>query len=462
LVEPDGDDGGYVLRDGERRLRAAREAGVKQVPVLVRDLNGSAITAALVTAIQQEGLSPIEEARTIERVMAEEGVRRQKDVAQRIGKKPEFVRERLRLLRLPEDVQQHIHDGTVPLSVVAVLEKITKVSPDVASACAQHVAERTYKATTLENAPWEVVHGASKAGDEPPVAVACGYYHRLDAIPLPDDTGDDLREWIAAESLREHRDRIVITDEVIDAARAYGCLLEFQHDRYFSHAFICDRAFLADQLRQERERREKADAKAAKVAAKLAENDAGAAKSEQQVKEQRREQHQERERIKVEARGANLDFGAVLGEQFDRLAPDLDELRPLVYLALRNDAGEIAARLCLCRLDWQEVEVKRVKSTGRSKEKVTYLPKHEAEERLFAWLADAETPERLLGRFYQALAAAAFADERCEPMSRQVRWSLPGKYADKGDPDRVIHDKVTKLVKRHLPKPLAAKARSPY
>lgn len=59
LVRPGDDDGSFVLVDGHRRLAAAAQAGVEQIPVLVRDdIDGQALVAALVTALKREGLDP--------------------------------------------------------------------------------------------------------------------------------------------------------------------------------------------------------------------------------------------------------------------------------------------------------------------------------------------------------------------------------------------------------------------
>ena len=67
------EDGHFVLIDGERRLRAAKKAGVKEVPVLVRD-DENALAAALVANVQREDLNPIEEAEALRRLSEVEGL----------------------------------------------------------------------------------------------------------------------------------------------------------------------------------------------------------------------------------------------------------------------------------------------------------------------------------------------------------------------------------------------------
>jgi ParB/RepB/Spo0J family partition protein len=472
LVEPDG-NGGYVLRDGERRLRAARAAGKTEVPCMIGKLDGSPVAAALVTALQREGLSPVEEAQAIKTVMDEEGLRTHKQAGARFGKPAAFIGERLRLLRLPEDVQKHIHDGKVPLTCAPLLDKIAKVSAPVASGCAAIVAGGHVQAGLLERQPWQVIRDFPRyrwTGDKRPVAVECGIGQPIPSLPIPADA-KDVREW--AEAVADGGDDpwINFGTEAKDAARAYGCLLEWKEDRFFARAFITDSVFVADLLRQERDRREKQAAeearKAKQAAERAAKNGGGEEDPQEKATRERKEANAERERTKVEARGANLDYGTKLAKELDRVKPTLDALLPIVLMAFEANGGkygrwsraeQIGARLGLCRPDWQHVEVKQFKN-GNTKEKVTYPTPEEGREKLIAWLLEADTPERLLGRAHQALAAATYADERVEPNSRQVTWAPPGTHAERRDPTRRIAEAIAKFAKPRLPKPLAAKAR---
>lgn len=103
----------YELIMGERRLQAARLAGVPTIPVIVRDVrDADALRLAIVENIQRENLNAIEEAVAFRRLIAEFGLS-QADVAGVVGKDRSSVANTLRLLNLPEDVQRMVEDGTL-------------------------------------------------------------------------------------------------------------------------------------------------------------------------------------------------------------------------------------------------------------------------------------------------------------------------------------------------------------
>jgi ParB family chromosome partitioning protein len=97
-------EGGYELIAGERRWRAAREAGVTDLPALVRDADDrDSLLLALVENVAREQLSPVEEARAYASLIDEFELSLG-DVASRVGRSKPSVSNRLRLLELPEEV----------------------------------------------------------------------------------------------------------------------------------------------------------------------------------------------------------------------------------------------------------------------------------------------------------------------------------------------------------------------
>ncbi len=97
-------DGGYELIAGERRWRAAREAGVPTIPAVVRDADDrDALLLGLVENVARENLSPVEEARAYA-ALIDEFELSLGDVAERVGRSKPSVSNRLRLLELPEEV----------------------------------------------------------------------------------------------------------------------------------------------------------------------------------------------------------------------------------------------------------------------------------------------------------------------------------------------------------------------
>ena len=105
--------GGYHLIAGERRWRAAQMAGLKEVPIFVRELSEKeAFEAALVENVQREELNPIETAQAFARLLDEYGYT-QEALAERVGKDRSTIANALRLLKLPDDVVGLIEDGAL-------------------------------------------------------------------------------------------------------------------------------------------------------------------------------------------------------------------------------------------------------------------------------------------------------------------------------------------------------------
>lgn len=105
---------GYELIAGERRLRAARKAGLREVPVIVREAsNSETLQLALLENLQREDLNPIEEATAYQRLQ-EEFELSQEEIAQKVGKSRPAVANCMRLLLLPKEVQQEVTRGKLP------------------------------------------------------------------------------------------------------------------------------------------------------------------------------------------------------------------------------------------------------------------------------------------------------------------------------------------------------------
>ncbi|MEW6546270.1 MAG: ParB/RepB/Spo0J family partition protein [Bacillota bacterium] len=104
---------GYQVVAGHRRLRAAREAGLRTVPAVVTECSeAEAAVLALVENLQREGLSPIEEAEAYRRIL-EEFHLSQEELARRVGLSQATVANRLRLLRLPAEIRAALHEGVI-------------------------------------------------------------------------------------------------------------------------------------------------------------------------------------------------------------------------------------------------------------------------------------------------------------------------------------------------------------
>jgi ParB family chromosome partitioning protein len=127
LVE-EGDDGSYLIVAGERRVRAARLAGLERVPVVVRRFTASEkLQIALIENVQREDLSPLEEARAYKRLM-ELGNFSQEQVAQKVGKDRSTVANTLRLLKLPGEAYAALEQGAISAGHARAILMLVNVS----------------------------------------------------------------------------------------------------------------------------------------------------------------------------------------------------------------------------------------------------------------------------------------------------------------------------------------------
>jgi ParB family chromosome partitioning protein len=105
----------YEIIAGERRWRAAQQAGLTDIPVVVREVDEqAAIAIALIENIQRDDLNPLEEATALQRLLGEFGLTHQQ-VAEAVGKSRTTVTNLLRLLELNDDVKQALEQGKLEM-----------------------------------------------------------------------------------------------------------------------------------------------------------------------------------------------------------------------------------------------------------------------------------------------------------------------------------------------------------
>jgi ParB family transcriptional regulator, chromosome partitioning protein len=120
--------GAYQLIAGERRWRAARQAGLDRIPAIVREAtDAQSIELALVENLLREDLNPIEAAQAYQKLLAEFSWT-QEELAQRIGKDRTSIANCLRLLRLPEEIQADLRSGRLTMGHARALLALTSVA----------------------------------------------------------------------------------------------------------------------------------------------------------------------------------------------------------------------------------------------------------------------------------------------------------------------------------------------
>ncbi|MEZ6022735.1 MAG: ParB/RepB/Spo0J family partition protein [Hyphomonadaceae bacterium] len=145
--------GKFEIVAGERRWRAAQRAGLHQIPAVVRELNEvEVLEIAIVENVQRTDLNPIEEAQGFQALIDRFG-RTQEEIAEAVGKSRPHIANMLRLLKLPEDLQEMVRDGRLssghargssPRPTRAAWRSVRSAK---ASTCAKSSASRSWPRT---------------------------------------------------------------------------------------------------------------------------------------------------------------------------------------------------------------------------------------------------------------------------------------------------------------------------
>ncbi len=138
----------YEIIAGERRWRAAKLAGLKEVPVIIRNYTDQEIVEiSLIENIQREDLNPIEEAQAYKRLLTEFNLK-QDEVAERVSKSRTAVTNSMRLLKLCDEVQQMIIDDMISTGHARAL--ITIEDPEQQYTIAQKVFDEKLSVRDVE------------------------------------------------------------------------------------------------------------------------------------------------------------------------------------------------------------------------------------------------------------------------------------------------------------------------
>jgi len=163
LVRPSRTQAGvtrYEIIAGERRWRAARLAGLEQVPVIIREVpDQAALSMALIENIQREELNALEEAQGLRRLATEFGMSHQ-DIAEAIGRSRTAVTNALRLLNLCGPAQQLLLEGKIDMGHARALLALEASMQERAAA---RVAERGLSVRETEQWVQELLHPVDPA-----------------------------------------------------------------------------------------------------------------------------------------------------------------------------------------------------------------------------------------------------------------------------------------------------------
>lgn len=151
------ENGYYQIIAGERRWRAARSAGLTEIPALVIEADDKTVMElALIENLQREDLNPIEEARGYHSLMEEYGLT-QEQVAERVGRSRPAVANALRLLSLPDEAQELLADGTLSAgharAVLAIKDEALRTHDVLEKMAGMSVRQAEKYAKSLQKEP---------------------------------------------------------------------------------------------------------------------------------------------------------------------------------------------------------------------------------------------------------------------------------------------------------------------
>ncbi len=427
-VREDG-DGGYIVVAGERRLLAAKGAGLTRVPVLIRP-GDDALAAAIAENLIRRDLDVIEEAEALTRLAKAENLTTQKAIGARVGKSAGWVGERLRLLKLPAGVQRHMAAGQVPIAAERDLREIAKVSPRVAECMCEYVVRNEVDGRDMLDRFGDIlVSTASESFDPAPTMIELDYSMPLSEFVEAGEKRDRLIVRVQKALDPSYGDSpqngddpwLDIDDADVDAARAAGCLLEHTTKSQWSddtRQFVTDREFLADLAERivDRFERECADAttETRPESPSSAGNDA-----------ERERRAQAREDAKA-ARPANLALGGKLIRRRGgkvRTSRALARAKAVAAILLHDNLDMPADGLRLVLPQLQEVTVRKLKTRNETREDVEHADSQGALDYLKGAIERAKSANEVMELLGEALVAAHLADERELPQYKRVRWS---------------------------------------
>jgi ParB/RepB/Spo0J family partition protein len=440
LLVKAGENGHVTVIAGHRRLAAAKLAGITEVPVTYYEGERDR-QASLVENLHREDLDPIDAARGLKAIAEEFNLTTNRDIAAQVNMSPQWVGERLRLLKLPEGCQARIAAGEVPVDAERLLRKVAEVSPRIAECvCEMAVRRKVAPRDFLRGFTDLLAETAQGRFEDGPTMIDAHSLRFSEAIADREERAELIARFNAVEPYLAAEDPSIYLGEAeLDAVRAAGCLVEQTVDEggfYSGVAYVTDRELAADVVRRTVKA---AEAKTKKRAEEEAAWRERSGQIEQTPEEQRDARKAEREKAKkaaVKGRSFNLDLGRNLVKRRGkgtRREHSLARAKALAAILLADNENLPARGLRLVLPQLQDVEVKTLKS-GEERQKVDYSGIPQCQTYIENRIAEARSAEEVLELLADTLIAALVSDEAELPQSRRIHWWSP------------VGDKVKKLL----------------
>jgi ParB family chromosome partitioning protein len=210
----------YEIIAGERRWRAAQQAGLTEIPAIIRQVpDDAAIAMALIENIQRENLNPLEEGRALERLISEFGLTHQQ-AADAVGRSRAAVSNLLRLLELPPEVCERLEKRELEMGHARALLGLPHRKQQIEVAAL--VAGKGLSVREAESLVRRMIEPAKPAAGAAPVAIDPNIQR------LEEQLAEKLGAPVSIEHARAGHGRLVIRYHSLDELD--GILSHFQHN----------------------------------------------------------------------------------------------------------------------------------------------------------------------------------------------------------------------------------------
>jgi ParB family chromosome partitioning protein len=416
------DEGGFKLVAGHRRFKAALDAGLTEIPCLVReDSLDDSLVISMAENVNRVDLDPVDEAGGFKRMRA--GGLTNKGIAAKVGVPEKLVTERIRILELPDEVQEMIRDkkDAFPLSCVKQLVAVAEKHAGLAIVCAEAVAGGRYSPREFAKDPVPLLAQFRASRSYPAFAVGQNYERAVFMLSEEGDAAgteaDELVGYpVGVRFNQEELDRALGAGvAILGKSTGQGAILDWEYASELASQKLVE--FVADWKAKRQESGQEAEAEGFSMSSRVFDKEAGKyTEDPERATEIRKEQFAERQQEQAEAHAFNMRLGTELVQKFDRIEPTLQVLKAISAVGLR-DARDLAARgMRYCYPAWVEEESKRLKD-GRVKTKIVYKEVSACTEAVTTFLEGARTTEQYAGRVMILLLANRYADEKAIAMS---------------------------------------------
>lgn len=434
LVQPAGDDGEYPLTDGNRRVLAAAQAGLMEIPALIReaDERTGGLDDALIANLGAIRLNPLEEALGFRRLRDARLTAR--EIAHRVpGMSERLVRERLRILDLPAELWPKVADKTIPLGAVEALASLAAIHPGLPSVAVSRVldgrAKQWDEPTTWDDVVTDAINVVvgryeRQIDDLPADVYVAGHGYPVERFALDEKATKYLEELCGFLPGVEPEDFTVRFDRLEDA-RALGAA----HTSTSGYETLIVGQDVADQLAGDYIA---ACLKAQRANARHTETPAGQQEGSSSVEaldpaeaEAARKRAARRERADAKAAqeavaAQNEELGLAVVKHLSKIKVDARVLKVLTCADVSAQLGKIAMRGARYGFPgWVEQTPRK-----RGGVKRTYLSAGDAETKALEYLTGARTATEICGRTLALVAMARHADETAVAQSQRSFFDM--------------------------------------